>query len=101
MEYIFSKNRNTPHDLVMELRINLIRVNNAFCERQMEVCGNWALNFCEMYDDSEVDLDDFLGLVAETEGVEPEYEVDEAMVMRWCEELVEKVKNRMAQLPPT
>ncbi len=98
MEYIFSKNRSTPHDLVMELRINLIRVNNAFCEKQMEVCGNWALDLVYMFESTSVDLNPILPLAFEIEGVLDAID-DDTLAKEVCEELVERLKKEMDKLP--
>ena len=88
MEYMFSKNRNTPDDLVQEMRINIIRVNNAFCENMQEINGGIALDLVRMFENPSVDLDSILGLAFEAEGVLDAID-DDNLAKEVCGELVE------------
>ncbi len=105
MEYIFSENRSTPYDLLAELRINLIRVNNAYCGRKLEETGKWVIDLSEIFEDYPGVLvpfiDPFSYLALHIEGMEELIEGNEEWAINEYKKFIEIVKEKMAQLPPT
>lgn len=104
MEYLYSKNRSTAYDLLAELRINLIRVNNAYCGRKLEETGKWVIDLSEIFEDYPDVLVPFIDplsyLALLIEGMEELIEGKEDLAIKEYKKMIEQVKEKMAKLPP-
>lgn len=99
MEYKHLEQCNDLAELYAEIRINIIRVNNAFCKKQHEADVKYCLDLFDMFEEPSIDLDRILGLALLLEGT-AESLADEPEAAHWeaLKNIAYRLEKEMADL---
>ncbi len=101
MKYLhFKKKTSDIFDYYAELRINIIRVHNAFCPNKIEEDGRYCLDLFEICSQSTVDIQSIADIALLLEGTSGAYEdFPDEVHLEALEELSKKLEVEMAKLP--